>query len=282
MLSPTTTVGPVRLFVPDLDRSRAFYEDVLGFALLKSEGDTLFLGGKDGTPLLELVERPTSIRPGRRSPGLFHFAVLFPSRAALGQELSHLIESGWRLSGAGDHLVSEALYLDDPDGNGIELYADRPRETWKFVNGRVVMDTLSVDIDSLVAEGRTIETPWNGLPAGTIMGHVHLKVSDLAATEKFYTDLIGFDLMETMPQALFVAAGGYHHHLGLNTWMSAGSPPVPEGALGLDRITINVGDQSSFDEIVARLGAAGVAVTPIGNGVLIADPSQNRIKLQPK
>jgi catechol 2,3-dioxygenase len=191
-----------------------------------------------------------------------------------------LDEAGWHLTGAGDHLVSEALYLEDPDGNGIELYADRPRDTWTFTNGRVHMDTLSVDIDSLIAEARTEPAPWTGLPVGTTMGHIHLKVSDLEAAEHFYCELIGFDLMATMPQALFVAAGGYHHHLGLNTWMSAGSPPAPPDSLGLNAFTIVFPDEGALEEVVGRLRQAGIDFEQTENGVFTRDPSGNGVRLE--
>jgi len=276
MLPTETSVGPVSLFVPNLERSTRFYVDVLGFKELSSTKDTKIFGAGDGQEILELVERPSWNRPSRRSPGLFHFAVLFPSRAALGRSLTHLTEAGWRLTGAGDHLVSEALYLDDPDGNGIELYADRPRSTWKYKDGLVQMDTLSVDIDSLIAEGTADPSPWAGLPAGTRIGHVHLKVSDLAAAGKFYHEVIGFDVMAAMPQALFVAAGGYHHHLGLNTWMSDGSPPPPLESLGLNGFVINTSD---LDSLIARLQGAGYEVEESINGAFTRDPNGNGVWL---
>lgn len=280
MLPVNVSMGAVSLFVPDLDRSSRFYTEVLGFKQLASGVDSRRFGAEDGTEILELVERPTWIRPGRRSPGLFHFAVLFPSRASLGKALTRLLESGGRLSGAGDHLVSEALYLEDPDGNGIELYVDRPRSTWEFHNGQVHMDTLSVDIESLIAEAAADPAPWTGLPAGTRMGHVHLKVGDLTAAGKFYTDVIGFDVMATMPQALFVAAGGYHHHLGLNTWMSNGSPPPAPESLGLNSFIVNMTDPQSLHDLESRLSTAGVAFEKTEKEIQTTDPSGNRMRIR--
>ena len=279
MLPKNTSVGPVSLVVPDLKKSQRFYEDVLGFKTLAETATTLHLGASDDTPLLILTENKNGIKPNRRSPGLFHFAILFPTRSSLGKAAIHLSEAGWHLSGAGDHLVSEALYLEDPDGNGIELYADRPRETWKFQGGQVLMDTLSVDLQSIAADAKADPTPYTGLPAGTTMGHVHLKVANLEAAKHFYEDLIGFDEMTSMPQALFVAAGGYHHHLGLNTWMSSGSNPPAENSLGLLGFTINLPSNDDLAAIVARLTSSGVKVESTSNGAFVQDPSHNGVYL---
>ena len=277
---PILSVGPVSLIVPSLEKSVAFYANVLGFSTLGRANATASLGTSDGNVLLELIENPVAVRPGRRSPGLFHFAVLFPTRASLGQELIHLLESGWNLSGAGDHLVSEALYLNDIDGNGIELYADRPRETWTFKNGQVQMDTLTVDIDSLLAEAKRDSSPWTGLPIGTTMGHVHLKVSDVDAAGRFYRDIIGLDLMATMPQSQFLAADGYHHHLGLNTWMSGGSPAAPEGSLGLNAFTINIPDQLELEAIINRLRTNNIDFELKDSGATTQDPSKTKVRLR--
>jgi len=284
MLPPSTTIGPVSLFVPDLERSILFYEDVLGFKTHLHEGDTAELGAPDGTVLLELIERPTFVRPSRHNPGLFHFAILFPTRADLGRSLIHLSESEWKLSGAGDHLVSEALYLDDPDGNGIELYADRPSETWEYQDGLVQMDTLAVDMESLIAAGREDESPWHGIPDGTKMGHVHLKVSDLEATGEFYRNLLGFALMAKMPQALFVSVGGYHHHIGLNTWMSENYEDAPADSLGLKGFTINVPTQADLDVIEAKLIDTGTILDFTDLTPFLRDPSGIGIwiKVQPE
>ena len=280
MLPSNTSVGPVSLVVPKVARSLAFYENQLGFQLLSNAEGKATLGTPDGTVLLELIEDPTTVRPSRRAPGLFHFAVLFPSRVALGRTLVHFAETGGRLSGAGDHLVSEALYLDDPDGNGIELYQDRPRETWQFDKGMVLMDTLPVDVESLIGEAQKDPSPWTGIPNGTKIGHVHLKVNDIEQAGHFYTDVIGFDLMATMPQALFVSAGGYHHHLGLNTWMSEGTPPPPPGSSGLNGFVINLPSQEEREEVLERLTAAGFDVDYSGEDPFVRDPAQNGVWLK--
>ena len=280
MLSKQTSVGPVSLTVPNLQKSLEFYESVLGFAVLTVGDGWAKLGTKDGHQLLELIEDSSGVAPNRRAPGLFHFAVLFPSRVSLGRSLSHLIEKGWKLSGAGDHLVSEALYLNDPDGNGIELYWDRPTETWTFKDGRVVMDTLPVDVDSLIAAGKIDPSPWTGIPNDTKMGHVHLKVNDVEAAGRFYCDIIGFDVMATWEQALFIAVGGYHHHLGLNAWMSLGSPTSPDKAFGLRGFWINLANSEELEAVIARLKTAGFAVDLSQTDPFVRDPSGNGVWLR--
>jgi catechol 2,3-dioxygenase len=227
-------IGHVSLTVRDLGQSLSFYRDVLGFDELGPGR----LGPRGGRVLIELYENRDAVARPRRSAGLYHFAILVPSRAALGRSLRRLDEKRWPMSGAADHLVSEALYLDDPDGLGIEIYRDRPREPWKTANGELAMATDPLDLQAVYEEPGA-EAPWNGLEAGTIMGHVHLHVPHLDTAEAFYCERIGFDpVVRRYPGALFVSAGGYHHHLGLNTWAGVGAPPPPENAVGLRSFTI--------------------------------------------
>jgi catechol 2,3-dioxygenase len=232
-------IGQVSLTVRDLDRSLLFYRDVLGFEEKRRDGRVSFLGAPGGRVIIELHERTDTVPKPRRSSGLFHFAILVPSRAALGRSFRRLAEKRWPISGASDHLVSEALYLDDPDGLGIEIYRDRPRESWqKLMSGEIAMATDPLDLQSVHDEPGA-ETPWQGLDAGTIMGHVHLHVPHLDTAEAFYCGQIGFDpILRRYPGALFVSAGGYHHHLGLNTWAGVGAPPPPENAAGIRSFTI--------------------------------------------
>ncbi len=226
-------IGQITLVVRDLARSRAFYEDVLGFAAHDGK-----LSPPGGRVLIELQERRDAVPKPRRSAGLYHFAILVPSRAALGRSLRRLAEKQWPLSGAADHLVSEALYLNDPDGLGIEIYRDRPRDTWRITSGELAMATDPLDLQALYEEPGADER-WAGLESGTVMGHVHLHVPHLDSAESFYCDQIGFDvMMRGYPGALFVAAGGYHHHLGLNVWTGIGAPPPPENAVGMRSFTI--------------------------------------------
>jgi len=248
-------IGQVSLTVRDLDRSLRFYTDVLGFV----DAGTNRLSPPNGRVLIELHERKDAIARPHRSSGLYHFAILVPSRAALGRSLRRLVDRRYSLTGASDHLVSEALYLDDPDGLGIEIYRDRPRDSWqRQPNGELAMATDPLDLEGVHDEPGA-ETPWQGLESGTVMGHVHLHVPHIDTAEKFYCRRIGFEpMVSTYPGALFVAAGGYHHHLGLNVWTGIGAPPPPENAVGLRSFTIesaSVQSENVFDN------ATGVTVS---------------------
>jgi len=231
-------IGSVSLTVADLDRSVSFYRDVLGFQALSRTGATALLSPNSDCVLIELHERRDAVPKPRRSAGLFHFAILVPSRAALGRSLRRLADQQWPLSGVADHLVSEALYLDDPDGLGIEIYRDRPRDTWRTANGELAMASDPLDVQS-VANEPGAERPWQGLDAATVIGHVHLHVPTLEIGEAVYCGEIGFEpVVRSYPGALFVSAGGYHHHLGMNTWVGVGAPPPPENAVGLRSFTV--------------------------------------------
>ena len=228
-------IGQVSLTVRDLDRSLNFYTNVLGFV----DAGGHRLGPPGGRVLIELHERKDAILKPRRSTGLYHFAILVPSRAALGRSLRRLEDRRYPLTGASDHLVSEALYLDDPDGLGIEIYRDRPRDSWRRLpDGQLAMSTDPLDLQGVHDEPGA-ETPWNGLESGTVIGHVHLHVPHLDSAEAFYCGRIGFEpIVRRYPGALFVSAGGYHHHLGLNIWTGVGAPPPPENAVGMRAFTI--------------------------------------------
>ena len=280
MIPPGTSIGKVRLRVADIDALSEFYERVVGLRGLERDGDIARLGPEGGEPLVELVSAPDAAPPPGFSTGLFHLAILVPDRPELARALRRVIEQGWRLSGASDHLVSEALYLQDPEGNGIEIYRDRPREEWGHAdNGELRMATLPLDLDGVMAEeGSGDETP-NGAPAGTTMGHVHLRVADIPAAEGFYNGALGLDVMvRSYPGALFVAAGGYHHHIGLNTWQSEGAPAPPEGSLGLDRYELVLPDEDERDAAAGRVGEIGDPVHT-DDGVLARDPAGNHVLL---
>jgi catechol 2,3-dioxygenase len=226
-LPDTTHVGGVRLQVSDLPRSVAYYEQVIGLRVIAT-GDTTTLGPQgDNRPLVTLQTSPGIRAAPRGSFGLYHFAILLPERAALGRFAAYLSERGERV-GAADHLVSESLYLWDPDGLGIEVYTDRPRNSWRRNGRELAMTTDPLDITSVIAAGGGIA--WDGAPAGTAMGHVHLSVGSLEVAENFYHRALGFDkTVWSYPGALFLAADGYHHHLGTNTW-SSGPSPSPDQA----------------------------------------------------
>ena len=226
------------------------------------------------------MSAPTADLPPSFSTGLFHMAILVPDRAELARSLRRVIEQGWRLTGASDHLVSEALYLRDPEGNGIEIYRDRPRDQWGHAdNGELRMATLPLDLDNVMAEEGASDGPPNGMPADTTMGHVHLRVADIPASEAFYNGSLGLDVMvRSYPGALFVAAGGYHHHIGLNTWESQGAPAPPEGSLGLDRWELVLPDEDERDAAAGRVGETGDPVHT-DDGVLARDPAGNHVLL---
>jgi catechol 2,3-dioxygenase len=279
MIPPETTVGKVRLRVADLDALTEFYERVVGLSEVARDGGLARLGPEGGEALVELVSAPDAPAAPSFATGLFHLAILVPDRAELARSLQRVIGAGWRLTGASDHLVSEALYLRDPEGNGIEIYRDRPRESWAEDHGELRMATLPLDLNGVLDELDSPEAAPNGMPAGTTMGHVHLRVADIPAAEGFYERALGLDVMvRSYPGALFLAAGGYHHHLGLNTWQSQGAPAPPEGALGLDRYELVLPDAGSRDAAADRLAKAGNPV-PVEEGILATDPSGNRLLL---
>jgi catechol 2,3-dioxygenase len=281
-IDPATSMGPVRLTVAELERARDFYRDAIGLTELPSANGAVRLGAGDRR-VVELVGDPAAAPRPRGTSGLFHLAILVPTRADLARALQRVAEAGWRLSGASDHLVSEALYLSDPEGNGIEIYRDRPREEWPVRDGVLQMDTLPLDLDGVLSELRR-EDSSAGMPEGTRIGHVHLNVGDLEAAEAFYSGALGFDVtVRGYPGALFVSAGGYHHHLGLNTWAGEGAPPAPEGSRGLREFEIVVPTSSSLEELENRLSEKGVQARPSGEGnetaLHLVDPSGNRVAL---
>lgn len=230
-LPADTRLGAVHLRVRDLPRLVTFYEDVLGFQLLAEDGATAALGTPEGKPLVVLHGEPSAPRRPAGTTGLFHLALRLPSRADLGALVRRVQNVGHPFQGFGDHNVSEAAYLADPEGNGIELYADRSQEVWRGVDGEIFMTTEPLDVPGLLVAA---SAPAPRLPDGTTVGHVHLRVSSLEAAEAFYVDRLGFDLVtRSYPGALFTGAGGYHHHVGLNVWGGAGAPRPPDGSLGL-------------------------------------------------
>jgi catechol 2,3-dioxygenase len=277
-LPAATAVGAVELTSADLGRSRRYYEEAIGLRALAQEGPRLVLGAGDA-PLLVLTEEPGA-RPSAGHTGLYHFALLVPDRAALARWLAHAARERVPLTGLSDHFVSEAVYLTDPDGHGIEVYADRPRSVWE---GQVAegMTTLPLDTDALFAELDDPATePFDGLPAGTTMGHVHLRVSGIPETVAFYRDVLGFGLMaEYGSQAAFFGAGGYHHHVGANVWESRGASPPPPGTAALRHTTVVFPEAPSRDAAAARVAEAGGEPEQRPDGVLVRDPGGNALLL---
>ena len=273
-IPPATTMGAVHLSVSDLARSLEFWEGTVGLEALEQADGRASLGA-GGRELLVLVEEPGA-RPAYGYTGLFHLALLVPARADLARWLAHAARERVPLQGLSDHYVSEAIYLGDPDGHGIEIYADRPRQVWA---GQVDlrMTTLPLDVDALLSELDDPDTePFAGLPGGTRIGHVHLRVARVPDTVDFYRDILGFEVMARFDdQAVFLAAGGYHHHIGANTWQSAGALPAPEGTARLLHATVVLPDQAARDELLARVGE--LEQTPAGP--LVRDPSGNALVL---
>lgn len=278
VIDARTRMGAVHLTVSDLERSIRFYERSIGLAVIDVERDRATLGAA-GEPLVALVEEIGAL-PVPGSTGLFHMALRVPQRADLAAWLVNAARERVPLSGMSDHFVSEAIYLQDPDDHGIEVYADRPRELWE---GRVgEMGTEALNVGSLLRElGDDPESAtFDGLPAGTDMGHVHLRVAEVEPTVGFYRDVLGLELMLRFGrQAAFHAAGGYHHHIGANTWMSAGGAPAPDGAAALRHATVLVPDATELDRVTGRASDAGVEVRPADGGVLVRDPSGNALLL---
>jgi catechol 2,3-dioxygenase len=270
--------------VSDLERSLDYYGTVLGLRVLDraaggaSLGTQPEVGSSSPTPLVELVERPgAAAAPPRGRPGLYHFAILLPDRGALGRFVRHLAVSGER-AGSADHLVSEALYLRDPDGLGIEVYADRPRTEWRWRDRQLLMATEPLDLTGLARAAG--EEPWDAAPAGTRMGHVHLHVGDLERADAFYHRGLGLDrVVWSYPGALFLSAGGYHHHLGLNTWAAGRSPPPEEEAQLLEWELLVPSDEAA-EGALASLEEAGHASERTDGGGLVRDPWGTALRIR--
>jgi len=277
-ISPQTHLGSVHLTVSDLERAIAYYEAAVGLRLLhRSDGSASLGAGK--RELIVLEEEPGA-RSSAGYTGLYHVALLLPQRSDLARWLAHAARDRIALVGLSDHFVSEALYLSDPDGHGLEIYWDRPRDVWE---GKVAerMTTMPLDVDSLLAElTDPASEHFPGLPDGTVVGHVHLKVASIPETVAFYRDLLGFALMASFgSQAAFLSAGGYHHHIGANTWESGGAPPPPDGTAALRYATVVLPDETERDRILGRVQESGRAPEQSIAGPMVRDPSGNALLL---
>jgi len=277
-IDPRLRISAVRLAVSDLARSIAFYGRVLGMALISRDDQSATMGAGTEHPALALsaLSDPTSASP--HDTGLFHVAWLHPSRAALAATVRRILGAGWHIDGASDHGVSEALYLSDPDGLGIEIYADRPRERWERPAGGhgVKMFTRPLDVEDLLAQSSA--EPPQEIEPGTVIGHVHLKVGDVGRASSFYHDVLGFSEQAALPSAAFLAADGYHHHIGLNSWQSRGAGASPATAPGLRLVEFTLGDADSLAQL-----ERGIAQAPGGpfeikrerERLLLDDPDGN-------
>jgi catechol 2,3-dioxygenase len=273
-------LGPVKLIVNDLQRCIEFYRDSLGMRVLGTK-EALAVLGAENLELVELEVNKSASRGGRTT-GLYHLAILLPRREELARQLRRMLDAGVQLHGAADHDVSEALYLADPEGNGIEIYRDRPREQWAYENGQIRMGSSQLDLRELLnsADGGGAQ-----MPADTVIGHVHLRVSDLPAAEAFYQNVLGFEVTTRYGrEATFLSKFGYHHHLGLNTWGSLGAPPAPDGAAGLKHFVLYADGPAELAAIASRADEHAPARAepqlllrdPSGNHVLVVDSRTRR------
>ncbi|WP_053365697.1 VOC family protein [Bacillus sp. FJAT-27245] len=273
---PATFVGQVHLKVQDLERAISFYKEVIGFKVLNQAEQKASLTA-DGKTVLLTLEQPEAVGPRQAgTTGLYHFALLLPERSDLASIVGHFMNIGQRI-GSSDHLVSEALYLSDPDGNGIEIYIDRDPSEWTWSGTEVDMAVDPLDFSALLSGGMP---KWEGLPAETVMGHIHLHVAELKKVEEFYTKGLGFEVVNRFgSQALFISTAKYHHHIGLNTWNGVEAPRPDKNSPGLESYTLVLPDEESRAAVVANLKAIGASVTKEDGLFVTEDPSGNRIIL---
>jgi catechol 2,3-dioxygenase len=283
-LPATTHLGAVTLAVSNLERSIAFYTKIIGLKVLSPAAEAnphAASLGTGQTPILHLIELPNARRQPAFTTGLFHVAILLPTRADLGRFLLNVIKNQSSVSrlGSSDHLVSEAIYLNDPDGNGLEIYRDRPRTEWQWEGSLVKMDTIALDAEGVIASVPDQKAPYEGMPEGTVIGHVHLRAGDLALGKAFYVGTVGFDIITDYPGALFVSAGRYHHHLGMNIWQSNGAPQPPEDSVGLREFTIVIPEAEALQAVSSRLTNAGYPVLEVQEtSFLTRDPWGNGVR----
>ncbi|WP_347861878.1 VOC family protein [Salimicrobium sp. PL1-032A] len=275
---PVTFVKDVTIRVADLKKSIPFYKDVIGLKVLDQNDDKADLTADGISTLLSLEEIGEPVPKQRGRSGLYHFAILLPDKADLAAVVRHFAEERIPI-GSADHLVSEALYLNDPDGNGIEIYTDRDPSGWVWNEDQIAMTVDPLNFEQLLEAGRE-GVSWNGLPEETVMGHIHLHVSDLQEAEKFYIRGLGFEVVNRFgDQTLFLSDGGYHHHIGLNTWAGTGVPATSPESPGLESYTIVLPDQEKRKDTIRRIEGLGVEVVKEGEAFVMTDPSGNRIRL---
>lgn len=263
-IDPGTQLGFVSLTVSDLDRSLTFYHDLVGLALLRRTEGMAVIGAGDAA-LMVLVEDPGAAPWTSGYTGLHHSAIVLPTRADLGRLYRRLLDHGYEPIGE-EHRASEAIYFDDPDNHRIEVYQDRPRDTWSDMGGG------PFDAEGLVAAAGAENKSWEGLPPGTRLGHMHLRVGDIERAKEFYHGVLGFDVMSQMPEALFVSAGGYHHHLGMNVWQSKGACAPPAHMAGLRFFTIDLPNEDAMKAVADRVAEAGGTPERTSGGVVVRDP----------
>ncbi|OAS82072.1 MULTISPECIES: VOC family protein [Metabacillus] len=274
---PNTFVSEVHLKISNLTKSVQFYTDIIGLQILSRSEKLASLTADGVNTLVVLEEIDNAIANTGRNTGLYHIALLLPNRPQLANTLYHLLETRYPLQGASDHLVSEAIYLADPDGNGIEIYADRPEETWKKYDGTIEMATNPLNAEDLLAQRDT--ESFVSLPPETIMGHIHLQVSSIKESEEFYQALGFYAVNRYGLQALFISTGGYHHHIGLNTWNSAGASAPSENEVGLKTFTVKFPNEEARNLAINNLKTSGAEIRQKENQISTFDPSKNLILL---
>jgi catechol 2,3-dioxygenase len=270
-------IGAVALKVRDLDRVTAFYRDVLGLAVLDRGKDGTILGA-GGVPFVHLEHDAEAKPDDTREAGLYHTAFLMPTRADLARWILHVARNKTPLTGASDHAISEAFYLDDPEGNGVEVYADRPTESWQWTGNDLRMTTDPLDIYDILREVPPTAT-FNGAPDGFRIGHVHLRVGDVACAEAFYRDGLGLDVTRRRHGASFLSSGRYHHHIAGNVWHSASAKMRDDRRAGLRWLTLEASDGDAFDQVERRLVEAGAKPAPVEGGIEVADPWGTRVRI---
>ena len=270
-------IGTVGMTVRDLDRLTAYYRDMLGLTVQERtrEGATLGVGG---LPLLELIPKPDALPDNPGEAGLYHTAFLMPTRADLARWILHVAKNRVPISGAADHDVSEAIYLDDPEGNGVEVYADRPREQWRRDGALIFQKTDPLDIDAISREIDPATAAYLGAPGGLRIGHIHLRIGNVARAEAFYGHALGLDVTRRRTGAAFLSSAGYHHHVAVNVWHSNGAGARNKRRAGLDWFSMEINDQPAMDDLKKRLGAAGVTIDAIPGGFATTDPWSTRIR----
>lgn len=276
---PNIFVNELVLKVTDINRSIRFYTKIMGFSILKKNGKEAILTADGFNPIVTLIEPEDVVPKIPNRTGIYHVAVLLPSSYHLGLFIKNIREQSYPILGGSNHGVSEAIYLDDPDGNGIEVYRDTATTEWNKSGDRINMVSDPLDYDQLIAESG--EDKWVNMPLDTIIGHIHLHVGDLDLAKKFYTEGLGFNLtMEAGTSAIFLSSGGYHHHIGLNIWNGRNAEPLPGNSVGMKYYTLQFPDEETRENKVNNLVNLGYEIIKEGNEVFTKDPSSNLIKLK--
>jgi catechol 2,3-dioxygenase len=270
-------IGAVGMMVRDLDRVTAYYRDMLGLTVQEHTRQVAILG-VSGVALLELIHGPDALPDDPREAGLYHTAFLMPTRADLARWILHAAKARVAFTGASDHDVSEAIYLDDPEGNGVEVYSDRPREKWRRDGELIFQKTDPLDIDAIIHEIDAATATYPSAPEGLRIGHIHLRVGDIASAEAFYGGALGLDVTRRRTGATFLSSGGYHHHLAVNVWHSNGAGIRNDKRAGLDRFAMEINDQPTIDGLKKRLDAVGITIDAIPGGFSATDPWGTRIR----